>query len=456
MRSSLSRRVLVRVGLGVVVGSLLWGVCLAAAAAPAPAAAALPPGVDLQRPLSLTDAVRIALLNSPSLPIARQQWLQANASLTQSRATALPSLDLSADGAVTKSVVASGVDSTRTTRQLQLVLSHTFYQSGRGEQIQAARATAESFQFGETDTRRLLILAVAQDYYAAQAARAYVDVSRRSVVSSRQHLAMTDARFEQGMAARADRYPFETELAQAQVEVISAENLAETTLNALKLTLGLAADGPLLLMEGNSRLALPEKAPALLQAALEARPDVRERQAVLEAARQKVRVAHLQRGPVLNAGGDVGLGYFTGETGTFWQLQVGADLPLFDGGSTKAAEDSARAAQAIAEQNLRQTELDISNQVETYHRTATLAEARIVAADAAVRSADTSLKAAQAKYNGNIGLATPVDVTDAEVRLRTAEANSVQAVYDYNTAAAALLAALGQDAVPGVSVPAAP
>jgi outer membrane protein len=451
MKSPLCWRGLPRVA---AVGGILWSVLLAGVASAAPGQAALPPGVDLQKALSLDDAVRIALLNSPSLPIARQQTLQADASLTQARATALPSLDLSADGAVSRSVVASGVDATRTTRQLQLMLSHTFYESGRGEQIRAARATADSAQYSETDTRRQLILAVAQDYYAAQAARAYVDVARRSAISSRQHLAMLDARLAQGLVAKADRYTFETELAQAQVEVISAENVSETALNGLKLTLGLTAATPLTLADSDARPALPEATAEQVQAAMEARPDVRQKQAALEAARQKARVAHLQRGPVLNAGGDLGTGYFTGETGTFWELSVGADLPLFDGGSTKAAEDSAVAARRVAEENLRQTELTISNEIETSRRSAVLAAARIEAADAAAKSADTALKAAQAKYNATI--ATPVDVTDAEVNLRTAEADYVQAIYDYNTAVASLLAALGRDAVPGLSAPVAP
>lgn len=411
-----------------------------------PASLNLPPGVDLQRPVALQDAVAIALLNSPSLPVAQQQALQADASLVQARATAAPAVGLSADAAVTKSVVGGGADDTRTSRELQVVVSHDFFSSGRSERIRAARLTADAARLGVTDTRRLLVLAVAQDYYAALAARSYVDVARRSAALARQHLAMTDARFEQGMAARADRYTFETELAQAQVQVISAENQAETTLNSLKLTLGMPADMALLLAEDSPRLTLPGKTPEAVEQALAARPDVQALRSELEAARQRTRIAHLNRGPVLSAGGDAGYGYFTGETGAFWQLQVGAELPLFDAGSTRAAEDSARAAEAIAAENLRLTELEARNQIETYHRSAVYAAARLEAADVAVKSAENSLRAAQAKYASD--MAKPLDVTDAEVNLRSAEADYVQAVYDYNTAAAALLAALGQDIVP--------
>ncbi len=237
------------------------------------------------------------------------------------------------------------------------------------------------------------------------------------------------------------------ELAQAQVQAISAEDQAEVALNALKTVMGLPADQPLQLADALGRPPKPERLPDLIAQAYATRPDVRQLESQIEVARQNLRIAQINRRPVVNAGASAGYGDYNGDTGDKWQLQVGVSLPLYDGDYTKAKEESARSALTIAEENLRQAKIEISAEVERSYRNAILADARIDAADAAAKSAQTNLEAAQGKYLE--GLTTVVEVTDAELRLREADVALVQAQYDYNSALAALRAALGQPAAPG-------
>jgi len=404
----------------------------------------LPQGVDLNKPLTLVDAVRIALSNSPKLPIATENAKRAEASAVQARAARLPEVTAGYDWATGEAVNASRRSTSHT---LALQLNQTFYQSGLKENIRAAEENAKASWHGVADTQRQLILNVATDYYAAQAALAYVQVSRRSVMSSRQHLDAVEARIEQELAAKADRYAYDVELAQAQVQAISAEDQAEVALNALKTVMGLPADQPLQLADALGRPPKPERLPDLIAQAYATRPDVRQLESQIEVARQNLRIAQINRRPVVNAGASAGYGDYNGDTGDKWQLQVGVSLPLYDGDYTKAKEESARSALTIAEENLRQAKIEISAEVERSYRNAILADARIDAADAAAKSAQTNLEAAQGKYLE--GLTTVVEVTDAELRLREADVALVQAQYDYNSALAALRAALGQPAAPG-------
>lgn len=422
--------------------------CIASAQ---PGSPTLPPGVDITRPLSLADAVSIALLNSPTLSVASQAPVQSAATVVQTRAAEKPNLSLSWVGTNSKAAGSTpdgkNRDST-TSRTLELALSQTFYESGLRQQIRAAEAQLRASVHSAEDVRRLLVLDVAQAYYTAQAADALVDVQRQAVITSRQHLEMANARIEQGLTRAADRSVYETELAQAQVQTIAAENQREVALSNLKRIIGLPADTPLRLSEPLAQPPLPDNLQELIKIAYATRPDVLQLQAQVDAARENLRVAQIQRGVTVSATGSAGWGNYTGDASDRWQLQVGVGLPILDGDYTRAKEQAARSQLTVAEEKLRALQLDISNEISTNYATAVRAQARIPATEAAVKSARVALEAAQGRYQED--LANTVEVTDAELKLRTAESDRIQALYDYNSALAALRASLGQSAVPTV------
>jgi len=417
---------------------------------------ALPSGVDLTQPLTLADCVRIALAVNPSLAMAGDAARQAAASVTQARSAQLPSLGFEGNADATKRARAGGgaggaapaPDSTSSSWGTDLVLSQTFYQSGLSERVRSARAAARASWLGSDDTRRMIALQVTQSYYAALAARALVDVAGRTLESSTQHVEVARAKIGVGSAAQSELYPFEVEQAQARLAVIAAENQMQTSLTSLKETIGLPAETSLQLAEELGRPPLEGTLPDLLQAAYQQRPDVRQQVALIESSRLNLRVASIQRGPVLNVGGNGSYGLGDGTSGTAGQVQAGVTFPLFDGGLTRAQADSARASLDSARQKLQQLQIGVGAEVELNYLNAVEANNRIDAAEVAVRAAQVSLDAAEGRYEGEVG--TVIEVTDAQVKLRQAEVDRVQAYYDYNTALAALRAATGQLAVPGV------
>jgi outer membrane protein len=384
------------------------------------------------------------------MPIARNGVRRSDAQAVQARAARLPNLSLSWQGQTSKSVVPRGFSGSgrNTTRDLQLLLSQTFFQSGLREQVRAAFSSADASRYLLANTRRNLVLNVATDYYTALATRALVDVARRAVVSSKQHLDAADARITAGKTARADRYPFEVELAQAQLQVVINETQAGVALSNLKATMGLPADTPLQLADALSRPPLPTDLSDLVRRAYETRPDVQQQQALVRSARELLAAARTERGPVLSATGDVAYGDFTGDRGTEWQLGLGVTMPVFDAGLSGAKVEAARADLSTAEETLRQAKLDVGSEVERNYLTAAQSRAAIDTAETAVAAARVSLDAATGKYSEGKG--TVIDVTDAELRLRQAESGYVQALYNYNTALAALKASLALSPAPGL------
>ncbi len=423
--------------------------------APGGAGLRLPAGTDLSRPQTLLDCARLALALNPSLAVAGQQIVQAEASAVQARAALRPSLSLGAGLAASQSLrssgtaVGGGTASGRSTdRDVYLQLNQTFFQSGLLQQIAATRASALAARWGSDDARRTLLLDVAQAYYAALAASALADVARQSVKAATVHLDAANARIEAGTAARSDRYPFEVQLQQALVQAIAAENQITLRLTALKQIMGLPASVPLQLAESLGRPAPPTDLEALRARALQSRPDLAQIRAQLEAARLQAKAAEIQRGPVVTASGMDNYGVHTDLNGNAWQVQVGVSLPIFDAGATRAAADSARAGLEIAQENLRRAELNAGAEVEDNFATAIQADRQIDVAQAATAAARISLEAAEGRYAA--GLGTVLDVTDAELKLRQAQTDEVQAHYSYNTALAALRASVGEAAVEGL------
>ncbi len=437
----------VAVVVAAVVGSAGWS---------QPTRPSLPSGIDLDKPLTLADCVQIALTTNPTLVIAGNSVRQASAAVTQTRSAELPSLTFEGSASAAKlrgsSGSAGGALPSRSTSTTSwgtdLVLAQTLYQSGLFEEVRSAKAAERASRFGLDDTRRTVVLNVTQSYYAALAARTLVDVAGRALGSSTQHVDAARARIAQGTAAQADVYPFEVEVAQARLGVITAENQMQTSLTSLKEAIGLPAETSLQLAEELGRPPLAEKLPDLLQAAYRERPDILQQQAVVRSAQLTLRVAEIQRGPVLDVAGNASYGAGEGSSGAAAQIQAGVSFPLFDGWLTKARADSARFTVSSASQMLRQLEIAVSAEVERSYLNAAEANNRIDASEAAALAAQVSLDAAEGRYLEGIG--TVIDVTDAELKLRQAEVDRVQAYYDYNTALAALRAAIGQLAAPGV------
>jgi outer membrane protein len=421
---------------------------LAGAAAAQPVTPPLPAGVDLTKPLSLADCVRIALAANPGFSIAGQQVRQAQAGVTQIRSTVLPQLGLT--GNVTSSGGSNPAGSTLggiggsgayTNGQAALTLSELFYQSGRSEQISAAEATASGSRWNLTDTRRTLYLDVAQNYYTALAAVGLSTVADNAVAASAADLEAAMARISAGVAAQSDRYPFDVTLQQAVEAQIQARNTVRTSLNGLKLTMGLPAETQIQVTEINERPPLPTSVDDLRALAYRQRPDMLRQEAAVESARLARQVARIQQGPVFSVAGSDTLAAANDTVGDGWQGQVAVTVPIFDSGASRSVFDNADAAWRIANEDLRQTQLQVSQDVENGYLNASTANAQIDAAATALKSAQVSFAAAQERYKAGVG--TVIDVTDAEQKLRQAESDLVNARYTYNISLVALQAAVG-------------
>ncbi|XWW45072.1 TolC family protein [Fibrella sp. USSR17] len=146
----------------------------------------------------------------------------------------------------------------------------------------------------------------------------------------------------------------------------------------------------------------------------------------------------VRRRPTLNAFGQVGT---LAQTSNFrfsdsrWPVVsfVGLQLnvPIFNA-ATAPKLQQARLAQQQAQEQLRYTRTAIANEVRSCLYALDEARDRIQAQAGVVRAAERSYSRAASRYRQ--GIIKLGDLTDAELALRQAQTNRLQAIYDYQVA----------------------
>jgi len=394
---------------------------------------------ELSAPLTLEQCILIALERNPQLVSSEQGVVGATASLTRARSSYYPQVTLGLAEAVSD----DPSDGTERSEDASVVLRQTLWESGLRESVQETASRLRSAEYGYHSDVQSLVEQVATDYYGVLAADRLVGVAQAGVDSSEQHLKEVQARIKVGVSASVDEATAQDDLARAQLSLIDARSTAKVTLARLKSSMSvpqltevqLAQPAPAPLRE------IPALATALTTAEAN-RPDIASTRATVEASRKALRQAEIRRGPVADVSGQYDWGYTDWEArDASWDVALTLSYPLFDGSATKADVISARASLARSEAQLQAALDQLGLDVESALAELVRAEERVTATETSVAAAEARLRAAEGKYQQGVGIL--LEVTDARAALTTAQANQVQAAYDYRTALVGLDRVLG-------------
>jgi len=423
---------------------LLLGAASAPAQAPAPAAAGAA--------LTLDEAVRTALERQPQLRQARAGTEAASARADQQRSPLLPQLfgsgayRLETDNSPIRSPGSHSATDASGSWTFQATLSQLVWDFGQTSgRWRAALGSAQALGQSEQATRQQLLFTVRSAFFAAKAARDLVGVARETLANQEARLAQTQGFVEVGTRPPIDLAQARTARANAQVQLISAENgyaLARAQLNQAMGVEGstdfeLAAQA-LPPVEGEER-----GTDELLAEAVGLRPDVAA--AASQVRAQQAGLAAV-RGAYLPA-----LGVSTGLTDagrelsrTYWNWNAQATLSwnLFQGGLTRAQEQEARANLDSLSAQADALRLQVRLEVEQARLAVRAAKATLSATGEALESAREQLRLAEGRYQTGSGGA--LELSDAQVTATSAGAQRVRAEYDLATARAQLLRAIGR------------
>ncbi len=288
--------------------------------------------------------------------------------------------------------------------------------------------------------REQVALAVANRYLEAAWAKSRVEAARKAVKSARAHVLTAQARFKRGMALRADVLRAKVYLASMEDRLAREITAWEVAKRALNMVVG---GDPRFPMEIRGDLdSLYRKyqgyqptLDALVSRALERRGDYLAQKARVEARRYGVKRAISDYFPKIDllTSWEWHGSHYPGETDAAnWMVGGVAKINIFDGFAREHRVRRARAMLAQAQEKAREKEQEVVLEVVSGVLKLREARKRVEASRSSVDEAQEALRVMEKRYAA--GLATMVEVNDAQTALVEARSLYLGALHDYLSA----------------------
>jgi outer membrane protein TolC len=457
----------------IVLPFIALGSALAQQSTPSPAAIPLPARQALKMalapqdsPLTLADAVALALRQNPQIQASEDQAQAAKARIGQARAGWFPRLDASqgftrgnnpvyvfgslltqrqftaADFALPKLNAPTPLDNfqSQIAGQVSLFDSGRTYLREKGARQMASAASDETLQ-----ARQDLIFDVVRGYYGVIVAREDLQAAKQALVTAESNEARVRTMEKAGLVVTSDLLSAQVFRAQMQDREIRAQNHLEVAQLNLARELGMVS-GALPAVSGTLEQPSTPLAPVneWVTAALANRPLLHAAEMQSRAAASNRKLAKADFGPRIGLFADVERDAETmgGPSGTNWVAGARIDLNLFSGGAQRAQLEEATAKQQEARHQLEWLRSGIQLQVRQAYLDAQAAVQRAAAARDAVKQAAESLRIIQNRYQA--GLVTITELLRAQSAEIDARTGYLAALYDWQVARAQLERAAGK------------
>ena len=307
------------------------------------------------------------------------------------------------------------------------------------------KASDQDLAAGRND----LTLEVTAAYWGLVAQRESERVLTEAIASYEAHLEDATNFYESGMTARNDLLSVQVERDRAKLRHLEAKNSAEVG-NANLLRLLDLPPGTRVELVDDGRVD-PESTAneALVQLALEARPEIRALRHRILAALATVQVAgsatHPQASLQANydyASPNQRIFPLSGEWRDTWLVAVGVSITAFDGGRTSAAAARARAQAEAVSRQLADLEQRVRFEVTSRVLDLETARASLGLAVRNMEAARENVRVSQDRYQAGVNPSS--DLLDAETRLLHAGLDETLARTQLRLARATLERALGR------------
>jgi outer membrane protein TolC len=419
-----------------------------------------------QEPLTLEQAVQLALERNPRLRAAADQADAAEARADAARAAYLPRVDFSQGFTrgnnpvyvfgtlltqrqfTAANFALPGLNAPTPLNNFQTRFDGqwTLYDFGRTtSRVRGARHLSTAEDFRTEQERQDLILRVVRAYQGVLVAHENLAAARKAVESAAANEARVRSLEQAGLVVASDLLSAQVHTAAIREREIRAANQVELARLALSREIGL---GPADAREPGGSLATP-RAPALPvedyeKLALAERPALRAAELEQQAAASNARAARSEFAPRLSmyASFERDAETLAGHSGTNWIAGARFDVNLYAGGADKARLAEARANERAAENQVEWFRSGVRLEVRQAYLETRAAQQRVeVMRDASAQAAE-SLRILQNRYDA--GLATITDLLRAQVAALDARTAYLAALHDGQVARAQLERAAGR------------
>ena len=419
----------------------------------------------LTRPLSMAEALNIALSQNPTILKAKNDLEASYGIVVQTRAVALPTVQATGqykktDPSAIENFPGSGKQPSQNWNAgLQIVQS--IYQGGKlRAAVQAAKVTKQQALAQYQATLADTLLSVRLAYYDILLAAEQITVNEASVNLLEKELEDQQHRYDAGTVPHFNVLRARVAVANARPALIKAQNNYRIAKNNLANLLGynlpreIWDNIPLKLTDTLDSDPYAINLPDALQQALEKRPELVALRKTEEL--QKLNITDAASGYQPNLELFAGYNWYNKQYGTpspgldqyfdGWNAGAQVTWNIFDGMLThgkvlQAKAQYAKSKTAVDEQ-MRNVELEVRTAYSDF-----LEAQEVLESQKTVQTeAEESLR--EAKARADAGTGTQLDVLDAENQLTQARSTQVQALHDYDAARARFERAIGADLKP--------
>jgi outer membrane protein len=370
--------------------------------------------------LTLDEAVSIALRDNRDILLKSEDVKKAKAKISEARSSLFPGFSAGAGWSDIRGLYSKDVSGFSS----QAGVKQVIYSGGRV--VNAIKAGEDNYiatQAVLDKTKLETILSVKKAYYALLLTERFAQINKAIVENTQEHLALAQARFSSGQVSESDVQVSEASLNQKE----SAQALLNNLLFLDKETR--------IKPEGQFSYEPKEIAfdSAFLKA-LQSRPEIRQLEAQKNSASRNIEIAKAGNRPQVSAAWD----YYSSSrlaTGTaknqndYNVLGIAVSWPIFDGQLTKSKVEQAiidlKEAQLLKEKAVK----DITLELKTVYLELKDAIEKIKALSEQANVYKDNFSVIEEKQKA--GLASGLDLHDAQLSYRVALFNQVQANYDY-------------------------
>jgi outer membrane protein len=404
--------------------------------------------------LTLDKCLTLAYQNSKQLKSAAKSVEIAKESLRQAESGLLPTVSYSI------SELKYGIDYPKSTLGTKegsygsISATQNLYNGGatRGG-IEVAKISLEKVLEDQRKTKQALTYNVKSAYYQAWLAVQLVKVAQASYDNLGHHEQQMKTFYQAGTKSKYDLLQAQVQHEGLKPSLIKAQNaLALANLN-LATTIGMEKDSPFTVSDDTSKTQLPDKVEYALQDLLEQayrdRPEMRQLKLVNQLDKTQAKMAYAGYKPKVNLTGQLGgssLDY-SQKLGMDWDMDWTMILSItgnfFDGFKTPAAvaqaKDTVEKAQLDESYQRDMLRLDVQQAIQDLKGDLET----INASQDSIDLSKESLRLTQSRSDA--GMATTMDIMDAELALDKASNDYFSSVSAYLTALAKLDLSLGKD-----------
>ena len=384
-------------------------------------------------------------VSNQNVAFAVAAYAQARALVAEQRAALFPVVNL--NGGASRSGGENSQNGTRGTYQVSIGASWEPDVWGRlGRAVTGAEAGAQASEADLQSARLSAQGELAVDYFNLRVLDAFIALQTQTIAGYQRNLRITQNRYNAGIVARTDTLQAQTQLSNAQADLLGLQHQRAVLEHAIAVLVGKAPSELTLAERPVWQGTVPDVPFGVPSTLLQRRPDVAAAERRTAQANEQIGIAQAAYFPSFPLSASAGLGAASiGDlfraSSLVWSLGASLAQTLFDAGARGARVEGARAGLEQAAAHYRQTVLTAFQSVEDQLNASRLLQQQLVLRQDALAAANLVEQQVLNRYEA--GQVNYTEVITAQVTAQNARRSVAQAVADRHVAAVSLIQALG-------------